>query len=159
MPSASPEKRDSRVIVLGMGNLLLQDEGVGIHVVRALQESPALPKDGLEVIDGGTSPDVLLGLSGRKLIIVDAVKGGGEPGSVYRFTPEQIAVEGKMATSLHQLGLMDALILREQLRDRPQEVVIIGVEPGVIDWGLELSPAVREKLPRIVEVMLEEIGA
>ena len=143
---------------MGVGNILLKDEGIGVHVVRALQEmSLASPDGDVEVIDGGTSPDALDAAEGAdKLIIVDAAQGGCEPGTVYRFRPDDVSAEPKLLTSLHDLGLLDSLRMMEALGNPPRETVIIAVEPAEVDWGLELTPTLREKLPELVRRVVEE---
>ncbi|MFH1650798.1 MAG: HyaD/HybD family hydrogenase maturation endopeptidase [Chloroflexota bacterium] len=146
-----------KVVVLGVGNLLLQDEGVGVHVIQALEGTTPPEATSLEIIDGGTLPDMVPLAGVDKLIVVDAVKGGGKPGSVYRFHPEDISLERGTATSLHQLNLLENLGIMEHLGQKPAEVVIIGVEPEEITWGLELSPRLQQCLPRIVEVVNGEI--
>ncbi|MBM2824399.1 MAG: hydrogenase maturation protease [Dehalococcoidales bacterium] len=152
------EEQKPRVAIVGFGNLLLKDEGVGIHVIKALQ-AMVWPRDGgIEIIDGGTSTDILSGLTVLdKLVIVDAAAGGGEAGSVYRFGPEEVA-EQEMVTSLHQNSLSMSLKTMKYVGLEPKEVVIIGVEPAEIDWGLKLSLSIQNKLPRIVEIVLREAG-
>jgi len=141
-------------IVLGIGNVLLKDEGIGCHVVHAL-ERILLPN--VEVIDGGTCPDVVQSLEDvDKLIGVDAAKGGGIPGQVYRFHLEDIALEEKPFLSLHDISLVDSLLLMRRLYNIGK-ITIIGIEPKEIEWGLELSPELQEKLPRIVEIILAEL--
>lgn len=143
-----------------MGNLLLQDEGVGVHLIQALRQLPPEGKDVLTIIDGGTCPDAfdLVPQGIHKLIIVDAVRGGSEPGTIYRFTPEDVAFATGAITSLHQLGLAEGLRMMESSALQPKEVVIIGVEPGAIGWGLELSPELQRSLPQIVQVVQREIA-
>ncbi len=146
-------------VVMGVGNLLLKDEGVGIHVVQALQDSPLLTNVPVKVIDGGTSPDVVHLLDGTdKLIVIDAVKGGGHPGSIYRFQANDVPMEANISTSLHQIGLLDTLNMMECIGSKPKDVVIIGVETKEIDWGLELSPELEQKIPQIIRVVLQELG-
>ena len=141
--------------VLGIGNALLRDEGIGCHVAHALEEIP-LPN--VKIIDGGTCPDVLQFLEDTdKLIIVDAVKGGGTPGQIYRFHLEDITLEQKPFLSLHDVGLVDNLMLM-QLWHYISEAVIIGVEPKEINWGLELSPELQEKMPQIIDTILSELN-
>lgn len=151
----SPRKR---TVIVGVGNALLKDEGIGVHVVRALQEMGlASPGGEVEVVDGGTSPGALDWAEGAdKLIIVDAARGGGEPGTIYRFAPDEVSGEPKLLTSLHDLGLLDSLRMMESLGDPPRETVIIGVEPAEVDWGLELTPTLRAKLPDVVRRVVEE---
>ena len=141
--------------VVGIGNILLMDEGIGCHVVRALER---IPIPDVEIIDGGTCPDVLQLLEDAdKLVIVDAVKGGGIPGRIYRFRPEDITLEERPLLSLHDIGLADSLKLM-QIRHNVGETVIIGVEPGELGWGLELSPELEAKVPQIVDAILQELN-
>lgn len=148
-----------RVVVLGVGNVLLSDEGIGVHVAEALAGTPSNDSVALEVVDGGTLPEVPLSFEDvDKLIIVDAVKAGDEPGAIYCFRPEDVEMENKSFASLHQITLLDNLWLMEKFSQRPEDIVIIGIEPENIDCGLELSERLRERLPRIIEIVLEEAG-
>ena len=141
--------------VLGIGNALLRDEGIGCHVAHALAEIP-LPDT--KIIDGGTCPDVLQFVEDAdKLVIVDAVKGGGTPGQIYRFHLEDITLEQKPFLSLHDVGLVDNLMLM-QLWHNISEAIIIGVEPKEINWGLELSPELQGKMPQIIDTILSELN-
>jgi hydrogenase maturation protease len=141
--------------VLGIGNVLLRDEGIGCHVVHALE---GIPLPNVKIIDGGTCPDVLqFPEDADKLIIVDAVKGGGRPGQIYRFHLEDITLEQKPFLSLHDVSLVDSLMLI-QLWHNIGEAVVIGVEPGEINWGLELSPELQEKMPQIIDAILAELN-
>jgi hydrogenase maturation protease len=152
-PSSSPP----RIVIIGVGNLLLKDEGVGIHAVRALQEM-ALPPD-VRLIDGGTSPDLIAYTkAGDKLIIVDCAKAGGEPGIIYRFRAEDLASNETILTSAHELGVPQNLALMSLLGNKPEETVIIGVEPADISPGLELSAVLAKKLPQIVKIVLQAAG-
>jgi hydrogenase maturation protease len=145
-------------VVIGVGNLLMKDEGIGIHAVKALQEID-LPPD-IELIDGGTSPDLIAYTrAGDKIIIIDAAKAGGEPGAVYRYRPEDLAAGKGTLTSAHELGVVENLKLMELTGNEPRETVIIGVESKEIDWGTELSPELQKKLPDIVKAVLREINA
>lgn len=149
-----------KVVVLGMGNLLLKDEGIGVHVVQALQDTPPPDNVELEVVDGGTLPDAPLSFEDvDKLIIVDAVQGEGEPGTIYRFRPEEIKLDDKVLTSLHQVSLLENLWLMERTGEKPRNIVIIGVQPEDMDWGLELSPKLQERIPQIIKLVLEEVDS
>jgi len=146
-----------RVVVVGVGNLLLKDEGIGIHAVKALQEID-LPTD-VKLIDGGTSPDLIAYTrAGDKLIIVDAARAGGEPGTIYRFKPEDLAAERASLASAHEMGVVENLKLISLTGNEPGEIVIIGIEPGEIEFGTELSPELQQKVPEIVKVVLKEMG-
>jgi hydrogenase maturation protease len=140
--------------VVGIGNILLRDEGIGCHVVHALEQIP-LPD--VKIMDGGTCPDVLQLLEDvDKLVIVDAVRGGGMPGQIYRFRPEDVTLEQKPLLSLHDMSLIDSLKLM-QLRHNVGDAVIIGVEPKEINCGLELSPELQERIPQVIDAILSEL--
>ncbi|MDD4874575.1 MAG: HyaD/HybD family hydrogenase maturation endopeptidase [Dehalococcoidales bacterium] len=143
-------------MVIGVGNLLLKDEGVGIHVVQALQEIN-LPQD-VKIIDGGTAPDLIAYTeAGDKLIIIDAAKAGGKPGTVYCFQPQDLATENGNFVSVHELGVVQNLKLMALMGNEPKEIVVIGVEPKEIGWGIELSPELQRVIPKIVKVVLKQI--
>ena len=141
-------------IILGVGNILFKDEGIGCHVVQTLKQ---IPLSDTEVIDGGTLPDVLLPEDTDRLIVVDAARAGGTPGEIYRFELGDIALRRQAILSLHQMSLVDNLLLSKAWSDIP-ETVIIGVEPKETGWGLELSPELRRKMPHIVKMILAELG-
>jgi hydrogenase maturation protease len=147
---------NKRILILGIGNLILRDEGVGVHAVREL-ERKQLPAH-VEVIDGGTYLMDLLSIiqEAERIIVIDALKGGGEPGTIYRVTPDDLMGETERTLSLHQVGLLEVLGMVRQLGGDPQ-VVIIGVEPKEISWGMELTPEVEAKLPKVIETVLGEL--
>jgi hydrogenase maturation protease len=156
-PDYRPEEAPTRIVVIGVGNLLLKDEGVGIHALKALQEID-LPPD-IELIDGGTSPDLIAYTgAGDKMIIIDAAKAGGQPGSIYLFKEEDLAAGKGTLTSAHEMGVVENLKLMTLTGNKPREMVIIGIEPQDIDWGTELSPELQAKLPEIIRIVLREIG-
>jgi hydrogenase maturation protease len=141
--------------VVGVGNVLLKDEGIGCHVVQALRETDL---SDVEIIDGGTCLDALqLCEDADKLIIVDAVRGGGRPGQIYRFRPEDITLEEEPILLLHDMSFVDSLKLM-RLWHNIGEAIIIGIEPRDIGWGLELSSELQEKVPRVVDAVLAELG-
>jgi hydrogenase maturation protease len=146
-----------RIVVIGVGNLLMKDEGIGIHVVKALQEL-GLPRN-IDLIDGGTSPD-LIAYTGDcdKLVIIDAARAGGLPGSIYRFRPEDLSDHAAALASAHELGVPQNLGLMSLLGRQPSETVIIGIEPEEIGPGLELSALLRQKMKDIVKTVAKEIS-
>ena len=147
---------NGKLIVMGVGNELLKDEGVGVHVARELAGRQfAFP---VEIIEAGTVPDCWLrDESIEKLVVIDAVYGGGAPGAIYRFSPEDVEFESDLMTSIHQLGIVANLRLWEMTGARPREIVIIGVEPKVVKWGLELSEELQSRLSDVVNAVLKEI--
>ena len=145
-----------RVVVLGVGNELLKDEGIGVHVARELaRRTITFP---VEIIEAGTVPDCWQGDEPvGKLVVIDAVYGGGEPGAIYRFTPEDVEFESSMMTSVHQISLVDSLKLSEVTGNKPQKTVIIGVEPKEVAWGTELSEELRGRIHDVVRIVLKEV--
>lgn len=153
---SSENHSPNRIVVIGVGNLLQKDEGIGIHAVKALQEMQL--HDNVTIIDGGTSPDILACTRREdKLIIVDAARAGGEPGAIYRFQSDDLVSESGAMLSVHELGVPQNLRLMLLSGSEPSEVVIIGIEPKEIDWGIELSPELETKIPEIIAVVLKEI--
>ena len=158
MPGSLENETASRITVIGVGNLLLKDEGVGVHAVRELQKK-TLPA-GVEVLDGGVAGIALLDFfPGReKVLIIDAADMNLAPGTVVRFTPDQIRSRaGTLKFSAHDVGLPEVLELARALGQSPPEMVIIGVQPKEISWGMDLSPEVQASLPRVLETVLREI--
>ncbi len=144
-PSA-PLRRGRRILVAGLGNLLLMDDGVGVHAVRELRRHAGC---GVTVAEVGTAVLDALHLIEKadRLLAIDAMRAGGPPGTIYSFGVEDVEQRPTEA-SLHELNLLSALTLA---RRRPREITILGVEPGRIDYGLDLTPVVLEALPRLVD--------
>jgi len=94
-----------------------------------------------------------------KLVIVDAVKGGGPPGTIYRLALDEIESDPSRILSLHDLGVLETLRIERLIGDVPEEVVIVGIEPERVEPSLELSPVLREKLPELIRAVLEELEA
>ncbi len=145
------------VLILGVGNILLKDEGVGVHVIREL-EKKKLPST-IELMDAGTALFSISHLlkERKKIVVIDAAKGGKRPGTIYRILPSQIKNEHNKLLSLHEMGLMECLATLED-EARPRDIVIIGIEPESIDWGLRLSSKLQQKLPEIVKAVLSEVS-
>jgi hydrogenase maturation protease len=146
-----------KTVILGIGNVLLSDEGIGVHVANALS-GMNLPQ-GVSVIEGGTDGFRLLNIitEADRLIVVDAVKGGAEPGSIYRFNVDEVKnVPSGFRTSVHQVGILEVIDLSGLIGKTPKTTVI-GVEPKSLEMSLELSPEIKEKIPRIIELVFEEL--
>ena len=144
-----------RTTIVGVGNCLMKDDGVGVHVARALTDLP-LPK-GVKVIDAGTDPDVAFDLEGiDRVIVVDATRGGEAPGTIYRFS-EDVGVDlNERRRACHDMGLLQTLRDIAAVGESP-EVVVIGIEPDDLDWGLDLSSVVGKAVPRVVAIVQQEL--
>ncbi len=145
-----------KTLILGLGNEILGDEGVGVHTVRALA-AESLPA-GVEALEVGTAIlDVLPALEApQRLIIIDAMQGLGAAGSVYRTILEDCSGSPLIA-SMHGFDIFRVLALASR-RDFP-EIVVFGVEPAVIGWSLTLSPAVRDAIPHLLDALRSELAA
>jgi hydrogenase maturation protease len=147
-----------KLVIVGIGNILLGDEGVGIRVIEELRKIK-LPEY-VEIYDGATLGLTLLNfLDGAdKAIIVDAVKAGGNPGDVYRFHFKEIPKKYKKMVSLHDLDFPHAVEIGKDIFNIPEDIVVIGIEPERIEESLELSEKVKKAIPKAVELILEEIS-
>ena len=147
-----------KIMVLGVGNILLRDEGVGVRVVERLRAACAFPEN-VELVDGGTAGlDLLPVVEGvDQLIIIDTVKAGGPAGAIYRFTPDDIVQKVPYKTSLHQIGMVEVFAIAQAL-GRKIEAVIIGVEPeDMSSWGLEMTDTIEAKVPEVMALVLKEL--
>ncbi len=146
-------------LILGLGNPLRGDDGLGARVVEALA-SETLPP-GVEVLDAGTPGVGLLNLieGRRRVILVDAADMGRVPGSIARFRPGEAALEGSPGgVSLHSSGVAEALALGRALALPLPEMVVFGVQPARLDWGQGLSPEVEAAMASVVEAVSKEAG-
>ena len=147
-----------KIIILGVGNILMQDEGFGVRVVEELTRRYRFP-DNVQVLDGGTlGMELLRFVTGAdRLLIIDAVSGGGSPGDLYYFANDEVKAYFKNKVSLHELGIQDVLAALELLEQPVREVVILGIQPAVIDVGLELSetvqPGVAATAGRVLDIL------
>ena len=138
--NAPPQTQPCPILVLGVGNILLRDEGVGVRVVEAMRNLQLPP--GVELLDGATAGlDLLDALADRrKVVVIDAIEGSSEPGTVLRLGLEDLIPRDGHNVSLHEMGLLETITVAGHLGIAPQEVVVIGVKPYDMSCGLELSP-------------------
>ena len=145
-------------LIIGLGNLLRGDDGVGVRLAQILARQTV--PDGVEVVDGGTQGLGLVPLlEGRQqVILVDAAEVGKTPGQFVRFTLDEAALRGSdQHLSVHAAGLREALLLAQALKLLPGEVVIFGMQPANLDWETTLSPEVEAALPDLLSAVLAEI--
>lgn len=146
------------MLILGVGNPLMKDDGIGAHIVHEL-EKLRLP-EGVKVLDAGTKGLGLVDLMRQapKVVFVDAVDMGKEPGTVKRYTPQEIKeVNDKVTFSLHEVGLPQVLRLASLLGVSP-EVVIFGIQPKDLGRGTGLSQELKRAAPNIIESVLREVN-
>lgn len=149
-----------KAVILGIGNTILSDEGVGVRAAEALLERFDLP-EGVEVIDGGTAGmELLEPLSNLDLLIVlDAVTRGQPAGSLVKLSGQEVPVFFRSKLSPHQISICDVLASLEFIGDKPKDMVLIGVEPASLELGLELTPGLAIKVPEMVDMTVAELAA
>lgn len=147
------------ILVLGLGNILLSDEGVGVRIVEALATAHAVPDD-VDVLDGGTSGMELLDAVADRdcLIVADAMNADGPAGRVIRLQDDDIRMLFETRFSPHQLGLSDLLATLRLIGNAPRHVVVIGVVPQELGVGMDLSPAVAAGRDTAVAMIAQELG-
>jgi hydrogenase maturation protease len=142
-----------------MGNILLEDEGLGIRALEVLQRDHELPP-GVELLDGGTTGMGLLDdISGRDhLLVLDAVQTGAPPGTLVVMRGDDVPVYFGIRVTPHQLGLSDVLATLELSGEQPGSVTVLGLVPHSLEMSLELSQTIQERLGSLVEAAVDELA-
>jgi hydrogenase maturation protease len=147
----------SDTVVVGVGNTILSDDGVGVHAARLLQDDPRVPAE-VTILDGGT-----LGLElvpyvsdASRVLFLDALNSGEAPGTFARMTGSDL-LGASSGWSVHQLGVADLIAALALMSTRPQDIVVLGVQPAYTDWGTALSPDVQAALPCLVDAALAQL--
>ncbi|OPY05675.1 MAG: Hydrogenase 2 maturation protease [Syntrophus sp. PtaB.Bin001] len=150
-------KRD--INILGLGNILMKDDGFGVHFIRWFEERWSFP-DSVRIIEGGVMAYALLEpvCSCRHLIVVDVLKTDDKPGSIYRFTLAEIEPKLPPPTSAHEVQFLDVLCKAELLGEAPEVVFLCIVPADFREMDLEMSPLMREKFPLIEKLLIEELN-
>ncbi len=149
----------SGVTVLGLGNVLMQDEGVGVHLVNLLMEKYEFDP-GIELIDGGTTGTDLLPYfeQNQRIMILDAVDFGKKAGHIDIIRNEDILARFKSKLTLHHLGLSDVLSTLQLLDIKPKEICLIGMQPASMELDLEPSDTAREQFGKALEIILDKLN-
>lgn len=151
------------VIVIGLGNPLMADEGIGVALIEALAKLAAageLPSETIEYYDGGCGGMYLLHTIAdrKKVILIDCCLMNTEPGTLRRFTPDDVNSVKQMAhLSLHEVDILNVIKMAEQIGSCPDEIVIFGIEPASITQQLHLNEAVQNKIPDYISEIKKEI--
>ena len=147
-----------KILVLGVGNVLLTDEGVGIRAINELERRYQFSNE-VELLDGGTAGMELLNhIAGRDhLIIIDAMKCDQPPGTVVRIEGQDVPAAFRTRISPHQLGLSDLLAAAMLTDELPKNLVLFGVEPANLDQGLDLSDTVEASLDKLLGAVCDEL--
>lgn len=148
-----------QVVILGVGNVLMSDEGLGVHAVMALEQAYDFPPT-VRCVDGGTSTQELLGdlEDLDHLIIVDAVNFNAAPGAMIRLEGAQVPQAFTTKFSPHQVGISDLLAMLTFSGHAPKRVVLLGVQPAVLQLGMTLSPIVAPRVGELCALVLAELS-
>lgn len=147
------------VLILGLGNVLLSDEGVGIHTVNALADRHVLPDD-VEVLDGGTSGLSLLdAVAGRAaLIVCDAIEADAAPGTVIRIEDAHVPAFFRTRVSSHQQGLNELMAGLALIGERPEHITVFGIVPRDLDPGTTLSSEAKDGMEHAIDLIVDELA-
>lgn len=150
-------KINKKPVVLGLGNPLFTDEGVGIRVLHQLMAENLSGK--AELVDGGTDGLTLLNIveEAEHLIVIDAIDGDLPAGSIQRIEMADIPVLISQKLSPHQLGFQEVLALAALREKLPDRLILFGVQPASLEWGTRLSPAVKASVPILIELVKSQI--
>lgn len=151
--------RKDKPVIIGLGNPLFQDEGLGIHVIYQLMQEKIA--DQAELIDGGTDALALLGIveATEYLLIIDAVSGDGPAGSIQRVNGQEIPLFLAVKVSPHQIGMQEVLALASLRGRLPDHMALIGIQPQSMDWGTELTTTVADMVPQLIKLVYEQVDA
>ena len=146
---------ENSIVVLGVGNILLTDEGLGVHVVEDLKANYTFTPQ-ISLIDGGTmGMELLTYMRGmKKILLIDAVNGGEAPGTIYEFPHRELEQYFMDHISVHEVGMQDILRIRAIQENPLEDAIVIGVEPESLDVGFEPSAPVQKALPEVKERVL-----
>lgn len=149
---------NTKILLLGLGNIVMRDDGVGVHVVNAIKESYTFTPE-VEVLDGGTlGLDLLHFFEGReKILIIDAVNFRKEPGYIGTLEDDAIPSSLFAKLSVHHIGLSD-LLFAAKLKDlTPSKMRLIGIEPEVVELGLEMTDTIRSKMKDLIALTIKTL--
>jgi hydrogenase maturation protease len=146
------------ITILGVGNILMRDEGVGVHAVKVFQERYEVP-DEVEIVDGGTTGFGLLEYFAEreKVLIVDAVNFGKEPGYIDLVENESIPARFGTKASMHHLGLLEVISVTNLMGSGPKELCLIGIQPKTMELGLDMTPEIWDKVDVVIDRMVTKL--
>lgn len=147
-----------KLLVLGVGNILLTDEGIGVHAVHELMKEKETWSADVEFIDGGTfTQDIFyLFLEYEIILVLDIVKGGNTPGTIYRLAESDLRKNESQTLSLHDIDLLDSLSMTELMGHKPK-LHVLGIEPETLSWSMEMSSTFKRIFPDYLEIARQEI--
>lgn len=143
--------------IVGIGNELVTDDGVGPRLVAAMDSLPEMPPPGVRLVNAGTTGFLALeAMSGcERAIVVDAIETGADPGTVHQYRCREGGFEGPIPDmTMHDVSFTEALCFARDVYDLPDDVLILGVEPGSLRTGFGLSEPVELAIPKLIEMIV-----
>lgn len=149
-----------RITILGIGNTLFSDEGVGIHLLPILEDKFQNDAD-IEIIEGLTDGMKLLGPveDAENLIIIDAINAGKEGGTIIALKGDDIPAYFGIKMSIHQMGFQEVLLAAKMRERYPKQIVMFGMQPTSLELGVELTEINRAKLPELAKAVIGQVNA
>ncbi|WHY84340.1 HyaD/HybD family hydrogenase maturation endopeptidase [Neobacillus novalis] len=153
------KEQKQRITILGIGNTLFSDEGVGVHLLPILEEALKDDKN-IEIIEGLTDGMKLLGPveDAEYLIIIDAINAGKEGGTIITLVGEEIPAYFGIKMSVHQLGFQEVLFAAQMRERYPKQIVMFGMQPTSLQLGVELTETNQRKLGELAEVVIDQVN-
>ncbi|MEH7113478.1 HyaD/HybD family hydrogenase maturation endopeptidase [Neobacillus niacini] len=151
--------QEPKITILGIGNTLFSDEGVGIHVLPLVEEE-LKGFENIEIIEGLTDGMRLLGPveDAENLIIIDAINAGEQPGTIITLVGDEIPAYFGIKMSVHQMGFQEVL-MAAKLRERyPKQIVMYGMQPSSLELGVELTETNEKKLVELKDVVINQVN-
>jgi hydrogenase maturation protease len=147
-----------KITILGIGNTLFTDEGVGIHLLPILEEK-FKNDEGIEIIEGLTDGMKLLGPveDAENLIIIDAINAGKAPGTIISLQGDEIPAYFGVKMSIHQMGFQEVLLAAKMRERYPKRIAMFGMQPASLELGLELTKTISEKLPELSAAVINQV--
>ncbi|MCD4722048.1 MAG: HyaD/HybD family hydrogenase maturation endopeptidase [Desulfobacula sp.] len=150
-----------KLLVLGVGNTLMMDEGAGVHAINEfLKEKENYDETLVDFIDGGTFTQDIFFLFEKyeQLLVLDIVRAGHTPGTIYSLDEDDLVKNKKQMLSLHDVDLLDSLDMAQMRGHRPK-LKVVGIEPDKINWGTEMTPVLVKAFPSFMKVAKKHIEA
>lgn len=151
-------KKEPKITILGIGNTLYSDEGVGIHLLPLLEEN-LKDYENIEIIEGLTDGMKLLGPveEADHLIIIDAINAGKEGGTIISLKGDEIPAYFGVKMSIHQIGFQEVLFAAKFRERYPKQIVMFGMQPTSLELGVELTETNRAKLAELAKVVIDQV--
>lgn len=149
--------KKSKPVIMGLGNPLFQDEGLGVHCIARLAEDDFHQQ--ADLVDGGTDSLALLGVveAAEHLLVIDAIAADAPAGTICRVNGDEIPLMMAGRMSAHQIGFQEVLALASLRGKLPAEMLLIGVQPESLDWGTQLTPTVAASIPKLIEMVQRQL--